>query len=175
MELDAAKKCFSHIKDCDLKIDVFVSDRHKGIAKWIRQSEKSTDHYNDIWHVNKSINKKVFKASKEKGCEVLKDWLTGIRSHLYWCVQSTRLGYAELITAKWKSTVRHIANKHEDHPDDLFPKCVHDSDLEDREWIKMGKICSNRICNYSRSRNQTFSKCQGESTWYDLSQTNYIM
>ena len=148
MELDAAKKCFSHIKDCDLKIDVFVSDRHKGIAKWIRQSEKSTDHYNDVWHVNKSINKKVFKASKEKGCEVLKDWLTGIRSHLYWCVQSTRLGYAELITAKWKSTVRHIANKHEDHPDDLFPKCAHDSDLEDREWIKMGKICSNRICNY---------------------------
>ena len=112
MELDAAKKCFNHIKDCGLKIDVFVSDRHKGIAKWIKESEKNTDHYNDIWHVNKSINKQVFKASKEKGCEVLKDWLEGIRSHLYWCVQSTRLGYAELIAAKWKSTVRHIANKH---------------------------------------------------------------
>ena len=79
MELDTAKKCFNHIKNCGLKIDVFVSDRHKGIAKWTKESEKNIDHYNNIWHVNKSINKQVFKkASKEKGCEVLKDWLKGI-------------------------------------------------------------------------------------------------
>ena len=44
-----------------------------------------------------------------------------------------------------KSTVRHIANKHEDHPDDLFPKCAHDSDLEDRGWIKMGKIVTGYV------------------------------
>lgn len=140
MELDAAKKCFSYLKNSDLKIDIFISDRHKSIAKWIRQSEMNTHHYHDIWHVNKSIQKKLAKCSKEKGCEILKEWLKGIRNHLYWSVQSTRLEYSELIIAKWKSTVRHIANKHDGHDDNLFPKCVHDEDLEEREWIKMGKI-----------------------------------
>ena len=35
MELEAAKLCFNHLKKSDLKIPVFVSDWHRGIAKWI--------------------------------------------------------------------------------------------------------------------------------------------
>lgn len=47
-------------------------------------------------------------------------------------------GFEELILAKWKSFMRHVSNKHDDHPDTLFPKCAHE-ELEPRVWIKIGK------------------------------------
>ena len=47
MELDGAKRCFQFVKDAGLKISSFVSDRHKGIAKWIRESQPETSHFND--------------------------------------------------------------------------------------------------------------------------------
>jgi hypothetical protein len=63
MELEGAKRSFEFLKSSGLKMDIFVSDRHKGIAKWIRTKQTET-HYNDIWHVNKSINKQLRKAGK---------------------------------------------------------------------------------------------------------------
>ena len=38
MELEAAKLCFTNLRKDGLEITVFVSDRHRGIAKWIRES-----------------------------------------------------------------------------------------------------------------------------------------
>lgn len=134
MELEGAKRSFDYLKKSGLKMEIFISDRHKGIAKWIRTKEKETTHYNDIWHVNKSINKQLRKVAKEKGCEVINDWMKSVRNHLYWSVQSTVPGFEALITAKWKSTVRHMAGKHEDHPDPLFPSCDHD-ELEPRKCV----------------------------------------
>ena len=49
---------------------------------------------------------------------------------------TTRL--RSLITAKWNSVLRHVCNKHENHPDPLYLKCHH-GDLEPRKWIKVGK------------------------------------
>ena len=34
--------------------------------------------------------------------------------------------------------MHHVCNKHENHPDPLYPKCHH-GDLEPRKWIKVGK------------------------------------
>ena len=67
MELEGAKRSFKYLKESGLKMEVFISDRYKGIAKWIRTKEKETKHYNDIWHVNKSVNKQLRKAGKDKG------------------------------------------------------------------------------------------------------------
>ena len=97
-----------------LTIPVFVSDRHKGIVKYIRESHPAIKHFFDQWHVAKGIVKKMLAASKEKG------------------------SLKSLILAKWKSLMRHITNKHEDHPDPLFPKCVH-GEIDKRKRIKVGK------------------------------------
>ena len=139
MELEGAKRSFEFLKKSGLKMDIFISDRHRGVAKWIRTKEKDTQHFNDIWHVNKSINKQLRKASKEKGCEIIQEWLKAVRNHLYWSAQSTIPGFEDLIVAKWKSSVRHMANKHEDYPDKLFTACAH-AELEPRNWILMGTI-----------------------------------
>ena len=70
-------------------------------------------------------------------CETLVCWIKGIRNHLYWSAMSTKMGYGEMIVAKWKSIVRHLTNKHENHPDELFQKCAH-GELEDRMWLQVG-------------------------------------
>ena len=58
MELDGAKKAFKFIQDAGLTISVFISDCHRGIAKWIRESQPEIKHYHDLWHICKSLTKK---------------------------------------------------------------------------------------------------------------------
>ena len=64
-------------------------------------------------------------------------WIKGIRTHLYLSAMSTKMGYGDMMIAKWKSIVRQITNKHENHPDELFLKCAHD-ELDDRAWLQVG-------------------------------------
>ena len=117
---------------------MFISDRHRSIAKWIRESCVDTYHFFDIWHVARSITKKLLKGSKEKGCEIIAHWIRRIRKHLYWCATSTKQGFGALIVANWNSFLRRVANKHKDHPDPMYKECNH-GDLEPRKWIKVGE------------------------------------
>ncbi|XP_067029941.1 uncharacterized protein [Acropora muricata] len=137
MELEGAKRSFSFLKSVGLSISVFISDRHRGIAKWIRECQPSCAHFFDIWHIARSIGKAMIKLSKEKGCEKIGDWIKGVRNHLYWCVTSTKQGFQELIAAKWQSFMQHVSNKHDGHPNPMFTKCAHE-EIGSRRWIKIG-------------------------------------
>ncbi|XP_065069757.1 uncharacterized protein LOC135694804 [Rhopilema esculentum] len=167
MELDGAKRCFQYIKNAGLTITTFISDRHKGIAKWIRESQPETSHFNDLWHVCKGLTKKILKGSKEKGFEVLKLWLKGIRKHLYWCALSTKQGFGELIVAKWRSLMRHIANKHDEHPSQLYNKCAH-VELEPREWIPIGTPAYDKLlkilCNTTALKDVQSLSCDAQTS-----------
>lgn len=81
-ELEGAQRCFKFLKQLGLVITVFISDQHRGIGKWIREVCPQTTHFYDIWHVARSLTKKLLKASKEKGCEAIQNWMKGIRRHL---------------------------------------------------------------------------------------------
>ena len=120
-----------------VKIPIFISDRHRGIALWIRTCQMSTRHFFDIWHVSRSVCKLLLKYSNEKGSEIIKNWIKGVKNHLYWCVMSTKLGFESMILAKWTSFMRHVSNKHTDHKNPLFPNCVH-QEIHCRRWIKNG-------------------------------------
>ena len=89
MELQGAKNCFTFLSSAGVVIAVFISDRHRGIVKWIRESQTNTTHLFDIWRVARSVVKKLLKASKEKGYELIKEWIrefgiicTGVRPRL---------------------------------------------------------------------------------------------
>ena len=139
MELEGAKRSFNAIKVTEkLPIKTFVSDRHRGIGKWMKTSQQDTTHYYDIWHQAKSTVNKVLKASKEKGCEILKEWSRSIRNHIYWCAASSKAGFASLIEAKWLSFMRHVNNEHDNHPNALYDKCHHGELTETKKWIKVG-------------------------------------
>ncbi|XP_066270376.1 uncharacterized protein [Branchiostoma lanceolatum] len=146
MELHGAKRCFKFLSDAGLKVSTFITDRHRGICAWIRDEQKDTAHFFDLWHVCKSLVKELSKASKEKGCEVIKHWIRSIKKHMYWCALSTTQGFCDLIVAKWKSIVRHVANKHDSHPDESFPKCAHGRIDHDRKWIFSGSLAHDKLC-----------------------------
>ena len=115
MELEGAKRCFSFIKKSGIAIRKFVSNRHTRIAKWIRETQHDTSHIVDVWHVARSVTKKMLKAVKVKNCECIKDWVKAVRNHLYWCATSTKEGFGEMIHAKWMSFLRHVRNVHHTH------------------------------------------------------------
>ncbi|KAK2552961.1 hypothetical protein P5673_025663 [Acropora cervicornis] len=123
---------------------VFIPDRHRGIPKWIRENCPGTTHFYDIWHVARSVTKKLLAASKEKGCEIIQDWMKGIRRHMYWSATSTKPGFGSLILAKRNSFLGHVANKHADHPDPLYKVCNHGS-LPSRKWIKIGPAAYDKL------------------------------
>lgn len=41
-------------------IDVLVTDRHKSINKWLRETHPSVTHYFDTWHVAKGTSLTLF-------------------------------------------------------------------------------------------------------------------
>jgi solute carrier family 8 (sodium/calcium exchanger) len=137
--LEGCKRCFKHLENAGVTIKTFISDRHKGIAKWIREQHKNTTHFYDIWHVAKSVTKNILKISKEAGCEVIQHWMKAIRRHLFWCATSTKAGFGKLIVAKWVSFLRHVSDIHTDHPDPLYKNCSH-GDIEKRLWIARGTV-----------------------------------
>lgn len=138
MELEGCKLCFQYLQKVGLTIKVFVSDRHRGIAKWVRECNPSVKHFFDQWHVAKGLVKKLLAASKLKGCEVISQWIKAVKNHIFWCSTSTTSGFENMILGKWKSFMRHVSNKHSDHPDDYFKECAHDDNIEPRKWIKVG-------------------------------------
>ena len=104
MELEGCKLSFSiSVTKVGLAIKVFVSDRHRGIAKWIREHQPTVKHYFDQWHVAKGLVKKLLAASKLKGCEVISEWIKAVKNHIFWCSTSTKADFPDIILAKWKS------------------------------------------------------------------------
>ena len=90
------------------------------------------------------ISKKLEAEAKKKGGKDIRPWIKSIVNHVYWISSSCGLD-GELKTAKWLAIVNHIANKHEGHSA-IYPKCEHDEILQDRQWLKEGKISF--VCNH---------------------------
>jgi solute carrier family 8 (sodium/calcium exchanger) len=90
------------------------------------------------------ITKKMLKAGKKKGYERITYWVKGVRRHVYWCATSTKQGFDQLILAKWKSFMMHVANRHTGHSDSLFPICA-DDETQRRKWIKIGTVLFNLL------------------------------
>ena len=67
MELEGAERAFSYLQSVGLAVVVFISDRLRGIAKWIRESQPGCAHFFDIWRIARSIGKKMLQLGKEKG------------------------------------------------------------------------------------------------------------
>ena len=49
----------------------------------------------------------MFKAGREKGFQINKEWIAGVRNHLYWAASTTKAGFEDMIEAKWRSFMRH--------------------------------------------------------------------
>ncbi|ELT87271.1 hypothetical protein CAPTEDRAFT_185718, partial [Capitella teleta] len=115
------------VYQCEIEIEAVVTDRHKQIAKWLREEKGNVTHYTDIWHCAKGNRKKWEAAAKLKGCTEIGPWIRSATNHLYWCTVSTP-GLDEaskaMRKAKWLSISNHMVNQHTGHGEP-FTKCAH--------------------------------------------------
>ena len=55
MEKEGLGRAMEFFSQYNIQIDILVTDRHKQINKWIRESHLEVKHYFDVWHVAKSM------------------------------------------------------------------------------------------------------------------------
>lgn len=53
MEYMAFNQCMTYLLGIGLGISTFISDRHTGIAKHMREKLGNIKHYFDLWHLKK--------------------------------------------------------------------------------------------------------------------------
>ena len=86
------------------------------------------------------IGKKLDALAKIKDCSIISKWKQSITNHMYWSAGSTQDNDGDMIVAKWESVVQHVQNVHTNHPNHLFPSCVHDpleeDDEREIEWLQ---------------------------------------
>ncbi|PIK47559.1 hypothetical protein BSL78_15577, partial [Apostichopus japonicus] len=95
MELEGFKRTMKWMIEtammADLEIDCIITDRHLQVAKWIRENLSCyhIKHYYDVWHIAKSIKKKIIALGKKKRCDAVNEWCKSIINHLHWSAAST--------------------------------------------------------------------------------------
>lgn len=55
MEKEGLVRGVQLLKKKRFKIGTLVTDRHKQIAKWLRENEPHIDHRYDVWHMAKCM------------------------------------------------------------------------------------------------------------------------
>ncbi|KAF0709150.1 Uncharacterized protein FWK35_00034559, partial [Aphis craccivora] len=69
-------------KNNECNINVFLTDRHKGIRCYIRTHHSNIEHEFDVWHLSKSLK------TLEKNHHNAFMWKTSIINHLWWSAQT---------------------------------------------------------------------------------------
>ena len=67
MEKFACKKLLKRLKEAEIQISVFCTDRHPGIQKLMTDTYPDIIHQYDMWHMSKSVSKKLVQKAKKKG------------------------------------------------------------------------------------------------------------
>jgi len=68
------------------KVETICTDRNNSVRKLMREEFSEIIHEYDIWHLAKSIKKRMKKLFK--GSKVLLSWIKSIGNHLWWCAQT---------------------------------------------------------------------------------------
>eukprot|EP00794_Sanderia_malayensis_P010407 gene10407-biopygen7584 len=66
MEFLGAQRCFQFLYDAQVKIIAFISDRHKSIAKWIREKHPDTVHYHEKFLQRKRTSVELYPSEKRQ-------------------------------------------------------------------------------------------------------------
>ena len=137
MEKEGFVRCISGLKNGDdVSNDRITTDRHKVITSTMAKDYPHIKHQYDVWHVSKSVVKKLNEKAKLKSCQDLSRWIQAVSNHLWWSA-ATCNGDVRLLREKWVSVLHHVRNKHSWNDAELFLKCAHPC-LTCREVKKAG-------------------------------------
>ena len=142
MEKEGFVRCISSLENGnDVSIDRITTDRHTVITSTMAKDYPHIKHQYDVWHVSKSVVKKLNKKAKLKSCQDLSRWIQSVSNHLWWSA-ATCNGDVKLLREKWVSVLHHVRNKHSWNDAELFRKCAHPCltrrEVKRKFWLKPG-------------------------------------
>ena len=141
MELFGFTRVLKTLEEKGVTISQVTTDRHVSVRKYVIENCENINLQFDIWHVCKSIKKKLADKAKKKSCRVLNDWIKSVTNHLWWCAETCNGSY-QLIREKWTSIIHHVIGKHTWTGSKEFHKCEHKpyNPEEDSStaWLKSG-------------------------------------
>ena len=141
MEREGFKRCMENIHDRGANIKVVATDRHVSIRSDMKKNFPHVQHQFDVWHVAKSITKKLTEKAKRKECSELFPWIKSVSNHLWWCADTCE-GDKNLLREKWISIVHHSANIHSWDSADLYHECPHPpiprEEARTKRWLRPG-------------------------------------
>ncbi|XP_013391137.1 uncharacterized protein LOC106159403 [Lingula anatina] len=141
MENEGLVRCMQDLHNSGVTVHTIATDRHPQITKTLREKYPSVEQQYDVWHLDKSVKKKLSAVVKKKECADLQPWAKAISHHLWWSADSCQ-GNALELKERWQSILRHTVNIHEWTVGQRFLKCAHE-DLSDKQsrskkWLKAG-------------------------------------
>ncbi|KAG0429539.1 hypothetical protein HPB47_023554 [Ixodes persulcatus] len=139
MEKEGLIKLLEFFKEKRIHVNSLGTDRHPAIRKHMEVHEPGTAHYFDIWHISKSVKKKLTAAQKRAGCQPLEEWTQATTNHMYWSAMAAG-GNKELLVEIWLSMQNHVIDKHTGHGGS-YTRCVHNEILEaTKMWMDTSKL-----------------------------------
>ena len=108
------------IKKYNCKIELLLTNRHKGIRAYIRTQHPTITHEFDKWYLSKSLMKRLKTLARNYPDAFL--WKSSINNHLWWSAQTCE-GNGKLLVNKFISVLYHISNKHEWVEDGIRKQC----------------------------------------------------
>ena len=76
------------LKEAGIQTAILTSGRHVTIRKIMRLEYANIIHHFDVWHIVKSVIKKLTSLDKLKSNEALSVWIQSISNHSWWCAES---------------------------------------------------------------------------------------
>lgn len=138
MELIGFERTMEDMKRDNLKITTIATDRHVQIRKCIKDKYPEINHQFDVWHLAKSIRKKLIAVAKKKANEDLMPWIKSISNHLWFCASQCNED-ADLLVEMWTSIVYHIQNIHT-FEGEKIKQCKHEAmspdEIRKKKWLR---------------------------------------
>ncbi|OCT68879.1 uncharacterized protein LOC108699297 [Xenopus laevis] len=133
------RECLSDLKAKNLEIKSVCTDTNPDIKPILKEDCRNVEHRYSIFHICRSLKKKLLKASKKKNCADIGPWIEPIINHLCWSAKTCN-GDKSVFKEKWKSLLYHVCNIHSWQSGNTYKKCSHnDVTLENcnlRMWLK---------------------------------------
>ncbi|XP_063078694.1 uncharacterized protein LOC134468751 [Engraulis encrasicolus] len=143
MEKKGFLRSLEFLQNEGMHIDCIATDRHVGVRAALKQRQYShIDHQFDIFHMAKSVKKKLAEHAKTRSKAVLFPWIKAVSTHLWWCA-STCGNDDVILRERWTSVARHVTNQHDTFEENhTFTECEHPSlseeDRADIKWLRAG-------------------------------------
>jgi hypothetical protein len=147
MEVLGFERCLQQLLDNGFTIHTIATDRHVQVRSLLKNKYPMISHQFDVWHVAKSIRKKLVSVSHKKVNSDLTPWAQSICNHLWWCAGNCN-GDADLLVDMWSSIVHHTVNHHE-FPGNTYTKCAHapltDDEQRRKKWLVPDSAAHNAL------------------------------